>query len=118
MDTMNDCTIYKTMDIIGKRWSLLILLELYKGSEHFNILKNKLPGITPKILSQRLKELVDDTLVLRVIDKDATPIRTKYSLTDSGKDLVKVINEIKKWGLKWKFKNKDCKTTFCKHCKL
>src|SRR5271157_5622131 len=58
--TMKDCTVYKTMNIIGKRWTIHILLELHKGEEkekRFNELKRKLGYITPKILSERLTEL-------------------------------------------------------------
>ena len=56
----NNCTIYKTVDIIAKRWSLLIILEIFKGPggrKQFTDLKHSLHGITPKILSTRLKEL-------------------------------------------------------------
>jgi len=55
-----DCTIYKTASFVGKRWTLLILLELYKGQsrlKRYSEIKKGLPEITPKVLSLRLKEL-------------------------------------------------------------
>jgi DNA-binding HxlR family transcriptional regulator len=118
---MKDCTLYKTVDIIGKRWSLCILLELYKGQneeKQFNELKNMLQNITPKTLTTRLKELEQYGLVNKKIDDSTVPIKCKYSLTDSGKDFIEVIQQIKKWGLKWKFDNKECERSKCKFCGL
>lgn len=116
---MDKCTIYNTLEIVGKKWSLLILLELYKGeSEHkrFNEIKRGLMGITPKILSLRLQELENQGLVKKDIDNSTIPIKCDYSLTESGKDFIHIIQEIKEWGLKWKFSNTTCAATYCKQC--
>lgn len=118
---MRDCTIYKTIEILGKRWSLLILLELYIGKEknkRFNELKKRLSGITPKILSLRLSELEEEGLIKKEIDNSKIPVKCEYSLTESGEDFIRIIEEIKKWGLKWKFDNPECSATFCKQCQL
>lgn len=118
---MKDCTIYKTLSIIGKKWTLLILLELYKGdkeTKHFNELKKKVSGITPKVLTIRLKELEEDGIVNKRIDDSVIPVRCQYSLTDSGRELIEVVHDIKMWGLKWKFENEECFNTQCKHCIL
>lgn len=116
---MADCTIYNTLDILGKRWALLILLELYKGEskeKRFNELKKGLGGITPKILSLRLSELEEEGLIRKHIDNSKIPIKCEYSLTESGEDFINIIQEIKKWGLKWKFDNPACVATYCKQC--
>ncbi|MDY1591614.1 MAG: helix-turn-helix domain-containing protein [Methanofastidiosum sp.] len=66
---MIDCTIYKTLNIMGEKWSLLILLELYRGEtneKRFNELKRGLKGITPKILSLRLSELEEQGLIKKI----------------------------------------------------
>lgn len=121
MYTMKDCTIYKTISIIGKKWTLLILLELYKGKEpykRFNELKNALENITPKVLVQRLRELEDDGIVLRRVDTSHIPITSEYALSGSGEALMQVIQDIKKWGLSHKFENEECKCTRCKTCTL
>lgn len=118
---MIDCTIYKTLDIVGKKWSLLILLELHRGEKNekrFNELKRGLRGITPKILSLRLSELEDQGLIKKNIDNSKAPIKCEYYLTESGKDFIHIIQEIKDWGLKWKFDNPECAATFCKQCQL
>jgi len=115
-----DCTIYKTADFIGKRWTILILLELYKGEKvkRYSKLKQGLPEITPKILSTRLKELEKNKLISKKIDTSEFPIKCEYSLTKSGEDFIKIIKDIKKWALKWKIKNKVCADSDCSECEL
>ncbi len=113
---MKECVIYKTMDLIGKKWSLLIILELYKNEKMgFNELKRSLEDITPRMLSLRLSDLEEHGLIKnRMIKK---PIRTEYTLTTSGRDLIKPINEIKEWSLKWIYPNEECYKD-CKDCYL
>ena len=118
---MKQCTVYKTISIIGKKWTLLILLELYKGKndkKHFNELKKKVEGITPKVLSERLSELEAEELINKEIDDSRMPVRCLYSLTESGRELIRVVHDIKLWGLKWKFENEECYMTQCKNCVL
>ena len=115
------CTIYKTADFIGKRWTLLILLELYKGeqsSRRYGQLKESLPGITAKMLSERLKELEKQGMVKKEIDAESMPVRCDYTLTKSGAEFVDVIKQMKEWALKWKFDNKKCESTECENCKF
>ncbi|MEI7837348.1 MAG: winged helix-turn-helix transcriptional regulator, partial [Planctomycetota bacterium] len=72
-------------------WMLLIILELYKGSNHtrrFSDLRDSLDGITPKVLSERLKELEDEGILTRNVDATAFPIRSEYTLTESGLEIV------------------------------
>ncbi|PIN87298.1 transcriptional regulator [Candidatus Woesearchaeota archaeon CG10_big_fil_rev_8_21_14_0_10_44_13] len=113
-----DCTVYRTADFIGRRWTLLILLELCKGkpSRRYSELKKSLPGITPKILSTRLKELEKEGLVKKRVDTRTFPVRCDYSLTKSGGDFIGIIKNIKKWALRWKFTNKTCSRLDCKEC--
>ena len=116
-----DCAVYKTTNFIGKRWTLLILLELHKGKnkwKRYSELKNKLLEITPKILSLRLKELEKEKLIKKKINTEKFPIKCQYCLTKSGKDFIKIIKDIKKWSLKWKFKNKKCEEKECEDCEI
>ncbi len=118
---MNNCTVYETLNIVGKKWSLLILLELFRGNakeKRFNELKKGLNGITPKILSLRLSELEDQELIEKRVDDSKVPIKCQYSLTKSGEDFIHIIQEIKDWGLRWKFDKPECAYTLCKQCKL
>jgi len=118
---MNEkCHIYRALNFVGKRWTLLILLELYKGNskwKRYSELKNTLLDITPKILSSRLNELREEGLIEKRVDSDKMPISSNYSLTKKGLDFVLVIKEIKKWSLKWDT-IQDCKSDDCKTCLL
>ena len=114
-----NCTVFKAAGFIGKRWTLNILLELYKGSnrrKRYNELKASLPGITPKILSIRLKELSKNGLVKKNTDASSFPVKCEYSLTASGKDFINTIKCMKSWALKWKFKNEECQSRDCEDC--
>jgi DNA-binding HxlR family transcriptional regulator len=114
------CPIYRTIDFIAKKWTLLILLELYKaeGTKRYSELKQSLLDITPKILSSRLKELENEGLVTKKIVAKGFPIKCEYSLTDSGKDFIKIIKDIKKWSLHWKYTNTVCMKQDCRYCEL
>ncbi|MEW6328624.1 MAG: helix-turn-helix domain-containing protein [Candidatus Micrarchaeota archaeon] len=115
------CAVYKTADLIGKRWTLLILLGLYKGEtkwKRYTRLKDELPEITPKILSARLKELGREGLVVRKVDAKSFPIKCEYSLTRGGEEFVRIIRDMKKWALRWKVRNEFCEKLDCKNCGL
>jgi len=117
MDT--DCTIYKTSNIIGKKWTILILLELYKGAKkiRYTKLKESVHGITAKILAERLRELEKEEMIKKDIDTTSFPIKSEYSLTPAGEDFIKIIKSIKAWALKHKYKNQNCMKNDCKNCK-
>ena len=117
-DTM-ECSVRRAAEIVGKKWSILILIELHKGEnkqKRYNELKKKLPEITPKMLSGRLKELEKEGLIEKRIDTSSFPIKCLYSLTNSGEAFIEIIKEMKSWSLKYVSKNKHCKTHDCKEC--
>ena len=120
--TMQDsCTVNQTVKYLTKKWTLLIILELYKGSGYtrrFSELRDALHDITPKVLSERLKELEDEGILTRKVDASAFPVRTEYMLTESGLEIVNVIRGIKIWALKWKIDNIPCGEQDCKVCVL
>ena len=117
----DNCSVYQTMEYLSKKWSLIILLEIYKGkyySKRYSEIKKNIPNISPKILSKRLKELEKEGIINKKIDTASFPIKCEYSLTKSGEDLINIIKNIKKWTLTWKIKNKICQEKNCKDCEL
>ena len=115
------CTVSQTVKYLTKKWTLLIILRLYKGegyTRRFSELRDSLPGITPKVLSERLKELETEKLLSRHVDATAFPVKTEYTLTESGLEIVGVIRGIKQWALKWKIDNIPCGKQDCKVCVL
>jgi len=115
------CTVSMTVKYLTKKWTLLIILELYKGegyTRRFSELKDSLSDITPKILSERLKELEEEGIITKNIDTTSFPVKCEYTLTKSGIDLLDIIRDIKRWALKWKIDNIPCGEQDCKNCVL
>ncbi len=92
------CPIARTLDIIGDRWTLLIVRDLLMGKTRFNEFLASSPGLPSKLLSDRLKKLEQHDLVERVVYSQH-PLRAEYRLTDQGRSLAPVIEEIVRWGL-------------------
>jgi len=115
------CTVNLTVKYIARKWSLLILLELYKGAGHtrrFSELKNCLDGITQKVLSARLKELEREGLIDNRVDSSSFPVKSEYTLTDSGLEIINIVKDMKRWALKWKITNIECGCQDCSECAL
>ena len=91
------CNIAQSLNMIGDRWTLLIIHEIMAGSTTFNDMKKALQGISAKLLSQRLKELEQDGLIAAKLYSDHPP-RYQYTLTQSGQDLQHVFNALIVWG--------------------
>ncbi|OPY52332.1 MAG: HxlR-like helix-turn-helix [Methanosaeta sp. PtaU1.Bin112] len=121
-DTMQEgCTVNQTVRYIARKWTLLILLELYKGKEHtrrFSELKSCLFGITQKVLSARLQELEKEGLVVNRVDCTTFPVKSEYTLTESGLEIIEIIKDMKRWALKWKISNIECGSQDCGQCIL
>jgi DNA-binding HxlR family transcriptional regulator len=117
----DECTVNQTVRYLGKKWTLLIILELYKGegyTRRFTEVKDRLPGITAKVLSARLKELEEEGLVERRVEAGTVPVRSEYTLTASGLEIIGVIKAIKQWALRWKVDNLACGAQDCRRCVL
>jgi DNA-binding HxlR family transcriptional regulator len=94
---------------------------LYKGNDHtrrFCELKSCLEGITQKVLSVRLKELEKEGLVTKMVDGSIFPVKSEYTLTESGLEIIDVIKDMKRWSLKWKTANIECGCQDCSQCVL
>jgi DNA-binding HxlR family transcriptional regulator len=91
------CGIARALDVVGDRWALLVVRELIFGPKRFVQLRDGLQGISPNVLSQRLRELEDTGLVRRdVLDPPASV--AIYELTDRGRALEPVLLELGRWG--------------------
>ncbi len=95
-----DCTVFKTLQLIGGKWVLIILSHLMNGTKRFGELKNTIPGISPKSLTQQLRKLEEEGLVERKMYPEIPP-KVEYSLTKKGQDLEPVYHQIINWGMKY-----------------
>ncbi len=90
------CPVLATFNFLSKRWSLLILKSLSEGVETFGDLKRALSGISPKILSERLSELVSEGYVERVVI-DGKPVKIRYALTKKGTSFKECLKSMEAW---------------------
>ncbi len=94
------CPIARTAEIISGKWTLLIIRDLASGVKRFNQLERSLQGISPKTLSERLRSLEVDGVIVRQTFAEVPP-RVEYSLTEKGHDLVCVIESMRSFGNRW-----------------
>jgi DNA-binding HxlR family transcriptional regulator len=120
------CNIAQTLNIIGDRWTLLVVHEILAGRTTFNEIKKELKGISSNLLSDRLKFLEKAGLIESEM-YSVHPPRYEYKLTPSGKELEGVFNAIILWGRNnlekcyKKLIHAECKTEvelayYCPHC--
>jgi DNA-binding HxlR family transcriptional regulator len=97
---IDTCPVARTLDLIGERWTLLLLRDLLlHGARRFQDFQTSLTGVAPNTLSARLKALEDNGLVQRVLYNERPP-RLEYVLTEKGKSLGQVVKALRDWGNK------------------
>jgi DNA-binding HxlR family transcriptional regulator len=100
-DTPALCTrFHRASELIGRRWTGAIIFLLLKQTCRFATLRDAIPDITDRMLSERLQELEDEGLVERTVIPE-TPVRVEYSLTRKGKALAEPIGAIATWAEKY-----------------
>lgn len=109
------CNIAETLNIIGDKWTLLIVRDLISGISKFSDLKQSLKGIAPNILSDRLK-ILEEEEIIKSVPYSKHPPRFEYELNQKGKDLSHILNTIAIWGNKHlSDKYYEVIATDCKH---
>jgi DNA-binding HxlR family transcriptional regulator len=91
------CPVAKAAEVLGERWTLLIVRDLLAGPRRYQDFQASLPGIAPTLLSARLKLMETHGLVTRRFYSDHPP-RAEYALTDRGKELGVVVGALATWG--------------------
>lgn len=94
------CPVAMAAEVLGARWTLVLLRELVAGSTRFNDLRRGVPRMSPALLSKRLKELEAAKLIARV-PSEREPGVFEYRLTEAGQELKPVIEAIGCWGQRW-----------------
>ncbi len=95
-----DCPVCRTADIVCGKWTLLLVRELAEGTSRFCELERSLTGISPRTLSLRLRALEEEGIVERHTFPEVPP-RVEYALTDKGRALLPIIDDMRAWGLQW-----------------
>ena len=98
--TDETCPVCATADIICGKWTMLVIRDLADGSTRFSELERSLAGISPRTLSLRLRALEDEGIVERTTYPQVPP-RVEYSLTEKGRALVPLIEDMRAYGREW-----------------
>src|SRR6185437_13851931 len=91
---------HRASELIGRRWSGAIIFVLLASRCRFATLREAIPDITDRMLSERLQELEQEGIVVRTVVPD-TPVRVEYELTKKGRALASAIDAIAHWAEKW-----------------
>lgn len=91
---------HRAVELIGRRWTGAIVRTLVHGPRRFNELLSAIPGISDRLLTERLRELENEQVVRREVLPDS-PVRVVYELTERGRDLEPALDEIARWAERW-----------------
>lgn len=91
---------HKAIELVGRRWTGAILSAMLMGATRFTDIIHAVPGLSDRLLSERLKELEANGIVERAVFPE-TPVRIEYHLTEQGAELNGVINVLSEWAEKW-----------------
>jgi len=127
MDTMDDreldeCTVHLSafcptylhaIELIGRRWTGAILRAMLSGEARFSDIASVVPGLSDRLLSERLKELEAEGIVTRTVVA-STPVRVDYALTDKGQALNEVIVAVSTWAESWLASRDEAKSVLAR----
>jgi DNA-binding HxlR family transcriptional regulator len=95
-----ECAVACTAEIIGAKWTAVLVHDLSEGPRRFSDLERALPGISPRTLSERLRALEQEGVVVRESYAESPP-RVEYELTDKGRALLPIIDAMRRFGHDW-----------------
>ena len=96
-----ECPVATTVSLIGNKWKLLILRDTLSGPKRFGDLLKSLQGINQKVLTENLKQMEADGLLIRIAHQEKPPC-VEYKLSELGEEMRPLINAMEQWGLRYK----------------
>ncbi len=100
-EELPECPVATTVSLIGSKWKLLIIRNLLVRPWRFNELKRDLEGISQKVLTDSLRSMEEDGLIIRTVYPEMPP-RVEYALSDLGKSLKPILDSMVEWGNAYK----------------
>ena len=95
------CPVETTLKLIGDKWNVLILRDLFLGTKRFSELKRSLAGVSQKVLTAQLRDMEESGLLTRTVYAEVPP-RVEYRLTDLGRSLEPILDAMRNWGEAYK----------------
>ena len=100
-DELPECPVATTVQLIGRKWKLLIMRNLMMRPWRFNELKKSLEGISQKVLTDSLRSMEEDGLITRTVYPEVPP-RVEYALSDLGETMRPILDAMQEWGTNYK----------------
>lgn len=100
-NTHENCPVSTTLNLLSNKWKILIIRELLEGAKRYGELKRNIEGISEKMLSQSLKQMEQDNLIVRTLYPEVPP-KVEYSLSAIGETLRPIIEAMRVWGLAYR----------------
>lgn len=100
-DALPDCPVATTVQLIGNKWKLLIIRNLLERSWRFNELQRSLEGISQKVLTDSLRSMEKDGIIVRTVYPEVPP-RVEYRLSELGESMRPILNAMQQWGVAYK----------------
>jgi DNA-binding HxlR family transcriptional regulator len=100
VERASECPVTTAIAVIAGKWKPTILCEIREGARRFSDLRRDIPGISEKVLSQHLRDLEADGIVVRREFYDGAVLATEYGFTDYGRTLIPALNALAHWGTK------------------
>lgn len=100
-EELPECPVATTVQLIGNKWKLLILRNLRMRPWRFNELQKSLEGVSQKVLTQSLRSMEADGLIIRTVYAEVPP-RVEYSLSELGKTMRPILDAMEQWGNDYK----------------
>ena len=98
------CLVATTVQLIGSKWKLLIMRNLLARPWRFNELRKDLEGISQKVLTDSLRSMEEDGIIIRTVYPEVPP-RVEYSLSELGETMRPIIRAMEKWGMDYKMQH-------------
>jgi DNA-binding HxlR family transcriptional regulator len=96
-----ECPIKTSLGVLGKKWTILIIRDIgFLKIERFNWILESIPGLTPRVLSMRLKELEKEGFI-KCVEEKRSPMMVLWRLTEKGKDTLPILMQLVAFGSKW-----------------
>lgn len=103
-ENLPDCPVATTVQLIGNKWKLLIIRNLLIRPWRFNELHKSLDGISQKVLTESLRSMESDGIIIRTVYPEVPP-RVEYSLSELGETLRPILDAMETWGMEYKQNN-------------
>ena len=100
-DELPECPVATTVSLIGSKWKLLIMRNLLARPWRFNELQKSLDGVSQKVLTDSLRSMESDGIIVRTVYPEVPP-RVEYSLSELGESMRSIIKSMEEWGMDYK----------------